>query len=287
MAYRDGAQDELEATTADGLLEVAIEPRAIRMTVGQRTLQIAERFATLIEHHASKPAKDRRTTLRIEGRIVIARDVPQEDLGVWVETDPGAAKVGWRRIFGVEPVSLLDPDGLDALAELDRVGQRLRAELAELAGNIVRAFEIGNGLDKVLLVDHGDHFEIFARRLFRDRAAFAMAIYGDGRIVVPNGKTTREVVVTSRFGVTVWGDYIRFANPDGEDLARVSIPWISSEDRLELARRIGQLIDKTIVDPIPWFPMRAGADQSAAASPTKRKGAWKGYGMGVPRRPRR
>lgn len=284
MAYRDGAQDELEAPTADGLLQVAIEPRAIRLTVGQRTLQIAERFATVIEHHPKKPAKDRRTTLRIAGRIVVARDVPQEDLGVWIEIDPGAAKVGWRRIFGVEPLSLLNPDGLGALADLDRVSHRLRAELADLGGNIVRAFEIGHGLDKVLLSDHGDHFEVYARRLFRDRAAFAMAIYGDGRIVVPSGKTTREVVVTSRFGVTVWGDYIRFANPDGEDLARVSIPWITSEDRLELARRIGQLIDKTIVELVPWFPLRAGPTVTASS---KRKGSWKGYGLSVPRRPRR
>jgi hypothetical protein len=284
LAYRDGAQDELEAPTADGLLEVAIEPRALRLTVGGRTLQIAERFATLIEHHATKPAKDRSLTLRIEGRLVVARDVPQEDLAVWVEVDPGTPKVGWRRIFGVEPISLLNPDGLDALAELDRVGQRLRAELVELQGNIARAFEIGNGLDKVLLCDHGDHFEIYARRLFRDRAAFAMAIYGDGRIVVPHGKTTREVVVTSRFGVTVWGDNIRFANPDGDDLAKVSIPWITAEDRLELARRIGQLIDRTLSEPTPWLPTRRAEPVPASS---KRKGPWKGYGMSVPRRPRR
>ena len=47
----------------------------------------------------------------------------------------------------------------------------------------------------------------------------------------------------SQHGVTVWGDYVRFADPDGTDLARVAIPWIAPEDRRELARRIGQLVD--------------------------------------------
>ena len=42
--------------------------------------------------------------------------------------------------------------------------------------------------------------------------------------------------------ITVRGDYVRFADPEGIDLGRVSIPWIDSEDRHEIARRIGQLV---------------------------------------------
>jgi hypothetical protein len=126
------------------------------------------------------------------------------------------------------------------------VFQRLRAHLGELAGDIKRAIEIGSGhaLDKVLLADHGSHYTFYARRLFRDRARFAMAVHADGRIVVPEGKTTREVTVTSRYGITVRGDYIRFADPHGTDLARVSLPWLGPEDRDEVARRIGQLVDR-------------------------------------------
>ena len=51
-----------------------------------------------------------------------------------------------------------------------------------------------------------------------------------------------EVNVTSRFGVTVRGDFVRFADSTGTDKARISVPWVGPEDREELARRIGQLV---------------------------------------------
>ncbi len=256
MAYRDDAGDSLEAPTSEGMLRVEMSPRAVKLAVGSRTLHVADRFATVVDHHKKHAAKDRRTSLKIEGYLVIARDVPHEDLGVWIEVDPGqGARAGMRRIFGVEPVSLMEPAGLDALASLDRLATRLRTVLAPHAKDVRRAIEIGRGLDKVLLADHGDRIVVYARRLFRDRARFAMAIHADGRILVPAKKGgTREIHVHSRYGVTTWGDYVRFADPQGVDLAKVSIPWIAPEDRRELALRIGQLVDRD---------ERAGADAMA------------------------
>jgi hypothetical protein len=208
-------------------------------------------------------------------------------MGVWVEVAAEGPRAGIRRIFGVEPVSLLEPAGLPALAALDRLAQRLRHALAHLALDVRRAFEIGSpaagGLDKVLVVDHGERWIVYARRLFRDRARFVMAIHDDGRIVVRDGRSagpaaestgagppagegaaspaekvaaagTREITVRSRYGITVVGDYLRFADPQGADLARVSIPWIGPEDRQELAHRIGQLIDREHRDVTAWPP---------------------------------
>lgn len=261
MAYRDDSGDAIEAPTGDGTLRAELGPRSVKLQVALRTLQISERFAMVTEHHKKTKAKDRRTSLKIEGRLVVARDVPHEDFGVWIELDPDTPRAGMRRIFGVEPVSLLDPDGLVALASLDRLVQRVKAEIVDLAGDVRRAFEIGRGLDKVLLADHGDRFVVYARRLFRDRARFAMAIHDDGRIVVPDGKKRREITVRSRFGVTVWGDYVRFADRNGTDLARVSIPWIAPEDRRELARRIGQLVDREQTDFIAW-PLAEDVDRA-------------------------
>lgn len=259
MAYRDDAGDALEAPTSEGILRAELAPHAVKLTVANRTLHIADKFATVIDHHKKHAARDRRTSLKIEGYLVVARDVPHEDLGVWIEVDPSTSgRAGMRRIFGVEPVSLMEPSGLDDLAGLDRLVSRLRAVLAPHARDIRRAIEIGRGLDKVLLADHGDRFVVYARRLFRDRARFAMAIHADGRIVVPAGRGTREITVHSRFGVTTWGDYVRFANPQGTDLAKVSIPWIAPEDRKELARRIGQLVDRDERDVSAWPPLPAG-----------------------------
>ena len=106
--------------------------------------------------------------------MLVARDVPHEDLGVWIELT-GPQQPGMRRIFGVEPVSLLEPHGLPALQRLDTLGTRLRTALAEHAGDVRRAIELGRGLDKVLFVDHGDHHAVYARKLVpRSRAARAL-----------------------------------------------------------------------------------------------------------------
>ena len=250
MAYRDASRETVEAPTAHGVLRAELAPRHVTLTIAQRSIDIADDFATLVEHHRKHAARDRRASLRISGRLVVARDVTHEGFGLWLEVEPGARRAGMRRIFGAEPVNLLEPGGLGALAALDRLAHRLRDELADLASDVRRAFEIGSpaagGLDKVLVIDHGDRWVVFARRLFRDRARFAMAIHRDGRIVVParGADRTRELVVRSRHGVTVVGDFVRFADEHGTDLARISIPWLTPENRGELARRIGQLIDR-------------------------------------------
>lgn len=239
MAYRgDDAGQPLEAPTAEGVLRATIAPNRIELTVAKRRLVLERRTLTLVD------AKDRRASLRIDGKLVVARDVPREDLGLWIEM-PGPSGSAMRRVFGVEPVSLFAADGLAALKRLDSLAQRLKASLSDLAGDIRKAIELGRGLDKVLLADHGDRYVIYARRLFRDRARFALAIYRDGRVVLPDGKELREFRVTSRFGITVRGDYVRFADPHGTDLGRVAIPWIAAEDRDEIARRIGQLVHAT------------------------------------------
>lgn len=236
MAYRgdDGGQT-LEAPTGEGDARATFAASRVELAVAGRTLHIEDRVVTLTD------AKQRRVAIKLLGSLVIARDVPREDIGIWVEL-PSPGGTAWRRVFGLEPVSLFDPNGLAALKRLDNLAQRLRAYLTHLAGDVTRAIEIGRGLDKVLLADHGDRYVIYARRLFRDRARFALAIYRDGRVVVPDGKELRQFRVTSRFGITVRGDYVRFADPQGTDLGRVAIPWIAAEDRDEIARRLGQLV---------------------------------------------
>ncbi|MEO7731394.1 MAG: hypothetical protein ABIY55_10505 [Kofleriaceae bacterium] len=266
MAYRDDSRDTVEAATAEGLLRVELAPRHVKLSVASRSIDIADSFATVIEHHKKHAARDRRASLRIDGRLVVARDLPHEGVGIWIEVEPAGPRAGMRRIFGVEPVNLLEPDGLGALAALDRLAQRLRHELADRAADVRRAFEIGSpaagGVDKVLVIDHGDRWVVFARRLFRDRARFAMAIHDDGRVVVRDGggdDRTREFAVRSRHGVTVVGDFVRFADEHGADLARVSIPWLTPENRAELARRIGHLVDREAPDVTAW-PPRLGHD---------------------------
>lgn len=234
MAYRDDAGDSLEAPTSDGPLRVVLGPNRIELRVADRVLQVADRTATLT-------VGKKRQTLRLERELVVARSWPHDDLGLWAAD--GADTMA--RIFGVVPVPMLDPDGLAALKKLDLVAARVRAAVTDLAGGIARATEIGAGhdLDKVLLADRGDRYAIYARRLFRGHARLVLTVFTDGRIDIADAPKI-AVNVTSRFGVTVRGDYIRFADREGTDLGRVAIPWLSPEDRDELARRIGQLVHR-------------------------------------------
>lgn len=265
MAYRgEDAGDTLEAPTADGPLSVNLGPNRLSLAVGPLSLHLVDRTATITET-TGKKQKSRRTSFAIAG-IVFGRGHPRDDIGLWIEareelTKPKGTKPppapprprdSLRRIFGITPVSLLEPNGLRALAKLETVAQRLRVAVEDYAAAagiwFARGTEIGAGhpLDKILFADYGDHHAIYARKLFRDRARFLAAVHhADGRVTVPDGKAKVEVTVTSRYGITVRGDFIRFADATGTDKARISVPWVGPEDREELARRIGQLVHRT------------------------------------------
>ncbi len=243
MAYRDDARETLEAPSAEGVLRVELGPRDVKLAVGGRVLHVVGRIATLaaIGPHG-KPA-GRRQSWPIAGSLVVARDVPQDDLGIWI-SEP----TGMRRVFGVMPVGVMEEHGLAARAAFDRLADRVRAAFADLAGDVRKAVEIGGHLGKLLVAEHGDRHVVYARALLRNGTRPALDVFADGRILV-HGKQPVTVTVTSRYGITVSGDHVRFAAPDGRDLARVSIPWIGAEDRHELARRIGLLVDRRHADP--------------------------------------
>ncbi len=255
MAYRgEDAGDTLGAPTADGNLSVNLGPNRLALAVGPVSLHLVDRVATVTEVIGKKKKKLKRTSFAISG-IVFGRGFPRDDIGLWIEAkedvDKAQPRSSLRRIFGIAPVSLMASDGLASLAKLEGVASQLRIAVADYASAAgiwhARGTEIGAGhpLDKVLFADYGDHHAIYARKLFRDRARFLAAVHpSDGRVVVPDGKTKHEVTVPSRYGVTVRGDHIRFADKRGLDLARISVPWIGPEDREELARRIGQLVHR-------------------------------------------
>ncbi len=238
MAYRALDNEAVEAPTAAGPLRIDLGPRAIDIAVGARRIHITADGANVIED-GPKP----RTVVELaSGAVFVARGRPRESLGVWFERAP----VGVIRVFGVEPEGLLDADGLAGLACLGAATRRLRLAIGDLRGRMPEAsFELGVGhpLDKVLVADRGDHHEIYCRGLFRDHARPVARIYPDGRVALPDGSVVR---LRSAYDVTVRGDYVRFADNTGADVARISVPWIALEDREQLARLIGQLATQSV-----------------------------------------
>jgi hypothetical protein len=233
--YRDGGDGGvIEAPTREGILRLELGPRT-RLEQAGKVVLIDGDFVTF-EERGKKPKK---TSERLgKRRLLLARDVPRDDLGLWIEMEDG----GMRRVFGAEPKDLIAEDGLAALRALDALAARLRTALAPFAHGVRRAHELGRGLDKVLLTDHGGKLVLYKRELFRDRARRACEVSDDGTVVVVEKDREMRAVCRNRHHVSLLGDYIRFSDPTGLDLVRVAVPWVTREDREELARRFGDLV---------------------------------------------
>lgn len=236
--YRDAVGIEtVRARTREGEARLELAPRHVVLTVADRMkIAITEHFITL-ENTEGK--RVRRRSMRLEkARLVSARAHPTGDLSLWYQEKPQLM----ARVFGVQPADLLEASGLEAWRELDTLAARLREVIGEHAGGVVRATEFGGGADRVLLLDHGNRYAAYVRRLFRERPRLALEVMDAGRVRIPGRGGGRDFACTSRFGVTVLGDHIRFADPSGADLGSIRIPWITPEDRKELARRFGAML---------------------------------------------
>jgi hypothetical protein len=183
--------------------------------------------------------RDRSRSMILAGRrLVVARALPTEDLALWYEHRPGL--IG--RVLGLRPLELLDEAALSAWRRLDALATRLRSAVAGHGGGGLRAFELGRGLHRVLLVEHLNRMVLYARPLFRERPRRALEVRADGSVRVPQRQGDQVVRCRSRYAVTVLGDRIRFQSPAGGDMASVWLPWIAPEDRAELAERIGDFV---------------------------------------------
>jgi hypothetical protein len=238
--YRAGEAAWIEAPTREGVLRLEVGPRT-RLELANKIVLIDGDFVTFEELATKgKHVKTvKKTSERIgQRRLILARDVPRDDVGVWIEMDDG----GMRRVFGAEPKDTIAEDGLVALRALDSLAARLKIALAGFAHDARRAIEVGRGLDKALLVDFGGRLVLYKRELFRDRARRACEVTEDGTVLIMEKDRMTRAVCHDRHHVSLLGDYIRFSDPTGLDLARVSVPWVTREDREELARRFGDLL---------------------------------------------
>jgi hypothetical protein len=175
-------------------------------------------------------------------RLVVARAVPTEDIALWFEERPGVV----ARVVGLRPLELLDESALAAWRRLDRLAGRLHAALVDDGRGARRAFELGRGQHRVLLVEHSDRMVLYARPLFRERPRRTLEVRADGTILVATRDADGTIHCNSRYAVTVLGDRIRFESSDGRDVATVWLPWISPEDRVELAARLGAFVHEDV-----------------------------------------
>lgn len=240
--FRDAAGGEvLACPTSAGTLQLELAPHHVALALTGLQVVVARGAVAL-----SRPSRGgvRRVVRPIGARLVVARGLPSEGLGLWLEDREGEVE----RVFGVEPHDLYAADGLWALRQLDRLARRLAQALATLGRGVQGAVEIGppgdHGLDKILVAEHAEHLTVFRRSPFRQRARRFLDAHADGRVVLPTRRGDVTIPCRSRFAVQVVGDLVRFTTPAGDDLARVALPSLSREDREELVARIGAMVER-------------------------------------------
>ena len=218
----------LEAWTRVGKAKLGLESAITHLELPKRVkLSITESY--LMIHAGRKP---RRLPLS-ETRVLVARAFPTGSVALWCER-AGVA----QRLAGLEPPPLLDSQALDAARALDRLGERLEHALAPLSGKASRTVEYGRGGHRVLLVRREDALLLFVRPIFREHPRLALEVRTDGTVFAGANKVT----CTSRYLVLVRGDFLTFDATEGNGRASVWLPWISPDDRAELASVFGDLV---------------------------------------------
>lgn len=240
--YRDNARTEvLRAPTRDGVARLEVAPRHVVLEVGaQSRLTITDRYLTLAQ--TSRRKKKPRSLTLGDTRLLIARAVPTEEVGIWYEAKPGVM----HRVFGLTPLELLDDEALAAWRALERLYHRLQAAVGPHLHRAVRASEYGRGPDRVLVEDQGDRDVVYVRPLFRERPRRVMDVHEDGTITLVGKHGEHAVKCQSRFGVTVHGDHINFSDHRGVTRGHIWLPWITDEDRKALATRFGERVDQAL-----------------------------------------
>jgi hypothetical protein len=235
MPYRADAHIEpLVAATFAGALKLELLPGQVRVSSASMAVTVSQREVTV--RNLKKPKQD--VVHPLIGQLMMAR-VPRGELAVWMESPKGMI-----RVFDAVPRGLLEEDGLAALRSLDQLGAQLHAALQAFSKRLVSAVEIGPGLDRVLLVQSSDRLQVFERPLFRKYCRLVLEAWPGGKLHIVRKR--RTIDKTWSRGITVQADYICFFDKDGKDLARIALPWILPEDRKEIARRIGVMLEEPL-----------------------------------------
>jgi hypothetical protein len=243
--YRElAAAPSYQAPSRDGTVSLEVGPQHLRLVLGERLrLTVAGSVATWVRHR--RGASHRRELALSQRCLWAVRSVPTGDLALWYERRPGLVE----RLGGVKPVAPFDAGALAAWRALDRVAEELARALAAHAGGATEAIEVGRGHHRVVMVQLAERLVLYARPLFRERPRRTLEVCRDGSLVVPGRGRDDSARIATRSQVTASGDRIRFTTGDGRDLVSLWLPWIAPEDRQEIARRLGDL-----VDPLPPEP---------------------------------
>lgn len=253
--YRQMAvRGAVRATVQGGGLSLEVGPRHVRLQLGPRLRLTASGQSAVVVRRGRRGERRRELDLR-HSRLWLARSHPGRELALWFEVRAGLVE----RLGGVRPGRLLDTRMLDEWRSLDRFARQAHKALEPWAGGARSATELGQGGHRVLVVKNDERLVLYARPLFRERPRRVLEVCADGSLVIAGKDGDRRGVIHDRFGASVSGDRLLFLDRKERHVATVWLPWISLEDRRELSRRFGELVD----------PPRADREETALAEPER------------------
>ncbi|HUS65965.1 MAG TPA: hypothetical protein VMZ28_15540 [Kofleriaceae bacterium] len=245
-AYRDPPTvPSSAAPSREGPVRLESGPQHVRLELGPRWRLTVSGKGAVWTQRRRRGERARELPLG-PARLWVARAHPTRDLAVWYESAPGVA----FRLGGVRPVDFfahLDP--LAAWRALDRLAAEVVQALAPWSGGVTDATELGRGEQRVLLTTMPDRLVVHARPIFRERPRRVLEVCADGTLVLPGRRGDRRARVSSRLAVNALGDRIGFADEQDRLVASLWLPWLEPEDRTELARRFGELVDPSPPEP--------------------------------------
>ena len=244
----------VKAEAFEGRITLEVGPRHVELELGPRLKVIVSARGANVIRRTRGRERSRRLEVR-PSRLWLARSHPGRAISLWHETRPGMVE----RLGGVTPGPLLEVDALSRWKAVDKFAARANDALAPWTGGAREATELGTGGHRVLLVRMPDRLLLYARPLFRERPRRVLEVCCDGSLVVSGKHADRRGQFHDRFGAAVSGDRLVFLDKRQAPVAALWLPWISVEDRRELARRFGELVDPSPPEP-PY-----GADDSEAA----------------------
>ena len=188
---------------------------------------------------------------------MVARGFQSEEVALWHSTDEGAT---YQRLFGLTPPALLDAEALRGWQAMEKLGKRLFEAMlsfthkrTETGARPTHATEYGGGRDHALVVDFSDRAVVYARptlatifpSFFKSGPTRCFEVFSEGKVMSCKGDEDQDTTqCNSRYSVTISGDRIRFAQPNGEEGEMLVLPWVSPEDRAELRKRFGAMVDQ-------------------------------------------
>ena len=219
------SQSELDAETGIGPVKLSLSPKSTRLTIGSQIWTIADDHLVIASQGKGKRKPKKRSIGLGDAGLYVARAWPTNEVSLWLERKSGVV----QRLLGLPPQS-----GMTKLQNA-LVGY----------GRGARASELGNGQNRVLVLQFPEKLVVYARKVFREKPRWIVELRQDGSLALPGRPKEKVICMDRGMEVIASGDRINFCHPDGEQVAGIFLPWIGDADRVELTRRFRALIAAT------------------------------------------